>query len=468
MFRKRSVLLFFHLVIIYFISGITVYGQIVSGNKDSLPALSLDKYKINSSSVDTLANSLQRGENGLIVFNQKWAPLKFNVSFKDTMFFNSAYLPIVFDGKILPDDLNFVKEDHKPSLFHLISPDSTFVPLLKKRDFVKSLRSSYVTNPENFDKVQYSVKELSSVTPIEDIKHNRSPFQDLITTEDPVSVSLPTIERQKPKAIYWLVKGEHSFQVAQNHISDNWYKGGNSSYYIKSYQKFIFNFKKDKITFDNLLEWKLGLQNSSGDTLRSVNINDDLFRTYSVLGYKAFDKWSYSTTLEIKTQLFNMYPENKKTKTAALMSPLDINAGIGMSYNLNKSYKDRITKKLKFTLNLSPLSVNFRYIHDDEVDVTKFKLEKGHKTKTDLGSLVNSELAFNFNSFVVWNSRFKYFTDYESVTAEFENKLDLSINRYFSTTLSLYLRYDEGSKKDEKLKYFQYNELLSFGLNYKW
>jgi len=216
------------------------------------------------------------------------------------------------------------------------------------------------------------------------------------------------------------------------------------------------------------VEWKLSLQNSSGDTLRDVSINEDLFRTYSVFGYSAFDRWSYSSTLEIKTQLFNTYPENKKDRSSSFLSPLDINGGIGMSYNLEKKFKDKPSKKLKFSLNLSPLSVNFRYIMDDKVDETKFKLEKGHHSKTDLGSLINSNLTFNINSFITWNSRFKYFTDYESITSEFENKLDFALNRYFSTSLFVYLRYDENSKKDDKLKYLQINEILSFGLSYKW
>ncbi len=170
----------------------------------------------------------------------------------------------------------------------------------------------------------------------------------------------------------------------------------------------------------------------------------------------------------MKTQLFNTYPENKTTKNSSLLSPLDINAGVGMSYNLEKTFKDKVTKKLKFSLSLSPISINFRYIRDDKVDETKFKLKEGQKTKTDFGSLINSELTFNFNSYITWYSRFKYFTDYESVTSEFENKLDFSLNRYLTTSLYLHLRYDENSKKDDKLKYFQYNELLSFGLNYKW
>lgn len=413
-----------------------------------------------------------RNPNGTIIPDTTWIPLDESITFQDTMFYDPSFLPIVFDGKILPADLDFRQKDtiNTEPNFHLISPDSTFVPYLTRNKQINQIRKNFYLNPEHFEKIRYSKREFSQITPIfkEPIAPKKKLFEELITAENPVQVTSPTIEKYEPKRLNWVVKGEHSLQIAQNHISDNWYKGGNSSFYVKSYQKFTFNYKKDKVTFNNMLEWKLGLQNSSGDTLRDVSINDDLIRTYSVFGYKAFNKWSYSTTLEIKTQIFNTYPENKTTLNAAFLAPLDINAGIGMTYTLDKKFENHITKRVKLALNLSPISVNFRYIGNDKVDETKFKLEKGKKTKTDLGSLVNADLTFNFNSFVTWTSRFKYFTDYESVVSELENKVDFSLNRYFSTSLYLYLRYDETSKKDDKLKYFQYNELLSFGLNYKW
>ena len=45
----------------------------------------------------------------------------------------------------------------------------------------------------------------------------------------------------------------------------------------------------------------------------------------------------------------------------------------------------------------------------------------------------------------------------------------LAISRFFSTRIYFHLRYDDGVEKTEDNKsYFQLNELLSFGFNYKW
>lgn len=491
MLKIRSVIVAICLLVIFSVVSVQTYALPVDKTLNNRLVLASDTSKSqikrmpapatflwaeNTSllSDSTHTNLLQRNKNGLIAFSRQWTPLDEYVTFKDTMFFDPAFLPIVFNGRILSDDLDFrtdkLRTDNKSIRYRLISPDSTFTPLLKKAENVQQRRQFYFMNSDNFGKVKYSEQEFSQMSPIPTAigTSQKRFYEDLISADNAIEIKAPTIKRNKAKRIWWLIKGEHSLQVSQNHISDNWYKGGNSNYNIKSYQKLLLNYKHNKLTLDNTIEWKLSLQNSSGDTLRDISINEDLFRTYSVLGYLAFNKWSYSTTLEIKTQLFNAYPENSKLRRSSLFSPLDINAGIGMSYNYENKFKNQKGKNLKFSLNLAPLSLNFRYIMDDEVDETKYKLDKGKKSKTDLGSLINSNLTYNISSLVTWNSRFKYFTDYESITSELENKFDFALNRYFSTSLFLYLRYDENSKKDEKLDYLQVNEIISFGLNYKW
>ena len=81
-----------------------------------------------------------------------------------------------------------------------------------------------------------------------------------------------------------------------------------------------------------------------------------------------------------------------------------------------------------------------------------------------------ADLAFDFNRNVSWQSRLYFFTTYGDHTiGEFENTLVLAISRFFSTRIYFHLRYDDGVEKTEDNKsYFQLNELLSFGFNYKW
>ena len=75
---------------------------------------------------------------------------------------------------------------------------------------------------------------------------------------------------------------------------------------------------------------------------------------------------------------------------------------------------------------------------------------------------------FNFNKYTRWESRFKYFTSYKNVVAEFENTLNMDLTNYFSTRLHLNLRYDDSVPKDPKLGYLQAYESVTFGLNFRW
>jgi hypothetical protein len=87
-----------------------------------------------------------------------------------------------------------------------------------------------------------------------------------------------------------------------------------------------------------------------------------------------------------------------------------------------------------------------------------------------LGSTINAKLIVNFNREITFTSRFKLFTNYEKTIIESENELNLSINRYFSTRLYFYPRFDDskGMPKEKHLGYIQLNEVLSFGFNFKW
>ena len=152
------------------------------------------------------------------------------------------------------------------------------------------------------------------------------------------------------------------------------------------------------------------------------------------------------------------------------MSPFFVNLGVfGMRYELDKKFKDKY-KRLKISADVSLLSVKYTYVNSDEVSPIRYGIPEGENFLLDLGSTVNTTINFNINRSTTLKSRLKYFTRYDKVEVESENEINFSINRYFSTRIYLYLRYDDGDNipSDPKLGYLQINELLSFGFNYKW
>ena len=154
---------------------------------------------------------------------------------------------------------------------------------------------------------------------------------------------------------------------------------------------------------------------------------------------------------------------------------MTFNTGIGMKYDLNKTFPNRRHKKLTLSANLAPLSYTFMYSTDKDIDLGRHGFKKNEATDkynyklSQFGSTINATMTFQFNRNVSWYSRFYYFTSYDRMLGEFENRLTMAISRFFSTTISLNLRYDDAVEKKEDFdSYLQINELLSFGFNYKW
>ena len=413
----------------------------------------------------------RRADGTLIIPDRPSLSFPPQITFEDTIIINPVFLPVVFNGKMLPDDLTFYPPKKEfPYKGILISPENTFEPLLRKMQFVNEVRKQYFTQYP--DKVTMSVFNFNSAaipTTEKDVIEHFNPFRELIKVEKTAPLEAPPVETVKIGRKYWLTSGEHKLQFSQTYFSDNWYKGGNSNLTINNYHIIRANYQKDKVRFDNTFEWRLSLYTSPDDTLRSYNIGDDMIRYYGSLGLDAFlKKWSYSTNMEIKTQLFNNYPVNSNTLRSAFFSPLNVNMGIGMRYQLDKKSEAVRNRRVRLTLDLSPASINFTYVGNKNVDVLRYGIDAGDKSKFDVGSTLTSILKYDFTRYITWDSRLKYFTSYKNVLTEFENSLNVMLSQYFSTTLYFYMRYDDSAPRDPTYRYFQINEMVSFGLNYKW
>ena len=193
---------------------------------------------------------------------------------------------------------------------------------------------------------------------------------------------MPTfIDRRPEKRHNWLHTFGTSTHFTQAFISDNWYQGGENNVNVLGDFQWNFNLNQKlhtKYLFDNTLRYKVGVMSSQSDTLRKYAINEDILQFNSMFGYKAIKNWYYSTSLQFKTQMFNTYKANTNTMKASLLSPAELNIGVGMTYN----YKDQEGIKT-FLLSLAPLSYNMKYCRDiDNLDPVSFGIDAGHTLRT--------------------------------------------------------------------------------------
>ncbi|MDD3780472.1 MAG: DUF3078 domain-containing protein [Proteiniphilum sp.] len=436
--------------------------------KPLLPAWDSTRYR------NPLDSLYFRGENGTLQL-----PVRFydfdemsDLTFRDTIFYNPLFLTMIFNGKMLPRGLSFYppkKEDKERN--SLLPPDQTFAAALAHADFIQQVRKDYYKQYP--DRITYSIfdfKNLPSVASSDEIvRETYNPFRELLKSETAYSLEKPGVEVTTIDRKYWIRSGEHSFQFAQNYFSKNWHRGGTNNLNFNSYHVLRANYNKAKVRFNNTLEWRLSVFNAPDDTVRTYRIGSDLIRYYGDFGVDAFLKgWSYSMNMEAKSQLFNAYPANSKVLLSAFVAPLYVNAGVGLKFNLNKPSKKVRHRNFRWDLSIAPVSLNYKFVGNDLVDGKRFGIPEGKKSVTDIGSTITSIMKYDFTRYISWDSRLTYFTSYKKVMSEFENSLNMSLSNAFSTRIYVNMRFDDDVPPDPDLKYFQINQTLSFGLNYRW
>jgi hypothetical protein len=155
-----------------------------------------------------------------------------------------------------------------------------------------------------------------------------SAFLSFLQTEKDLLVIKPN---------FWTFGGNGYLQFSQNYISKNWYKGGESTKSLLSGFTWQANYDdRQRVQFENKIEWKLGFITAPSDTVHSYKANNDLLRLSSKLGYKAFSTWYYTLSAEFKTQFFSNYETNSDNLVSAFFSPAELNVGLGMDYKFVK------------------------------------------------------------------------------------------------------------------------------------
>ena len=325
----------------------------------------------------------------------------------------------------------------------------------------RTMMNIYLNHPQLVAKSEQRVKKAGAIH-----KEMNAPIKDKVqfvtkTEEKPIEndFDMPfDLVVKKPN--FWKYSGDYYLQMFQNYVSGNWYKGGESNYSMLGTVTLQANYNnKQRFRWENKLEMRLGLQNSKGDTLHTVRSSEDLIRYTGKVGLQATKRWYYTLQLIASTQFMRSLKSNDRTVYSDFLSPLYINPSLGMDYTVN-AFKNRLTG----SIHLAPIAYNLTYVKDSKL-ASRFGVEEGKHTKYDFGSEVTFDLAWKIADNISWKTRLYGYTSYKRVLVEWENTVTFIFNKYISSNVFIYPRFDDGAKRG-KHGYMQMKEFVSLGFNY--
>lgn len=326
-----------------------------------------------------------------------------------------------------------------------------------------ALMHIYMRRPDLVKNDESRLRRVGSIR--EDVNTEIMPHVELTNMaqplpDEPEPVPIQVMVR-KPK--FWKFTGDGYLQFLQNYVTDNWHKGGESNYSAQAAATLELNYNdRDKVTFDNKLEMKLGFQTSPSDTVHRFKTNNDLLRLTSKLGIQAHKQWYYTLQMMTYTQFARGLKANDKKVYSDFTSPIDVNVGIGMEYKV-----DALNKRLTGTLNFLPFSLNFRYVARESLEA-KNGIRGHHHTMEDFASQFTGELKWQILDQLSWKTRLFAITTYRQSKMEWENQFQLKVTKNLSANLFIYPRFDDGNDPDEDMGYFQLQEWSSIGLSFSW
>ena len=406
------------------------------------------------SSVDstyTFLKTIQEYQDSLIKVKNQYNTWKYQ---GEDILANPYYYRLFFQNGLSEDIF-------KESLGTLNQEKNTSSESRRKYNYINHLiTQTYTNTPTNIK--NYLSANSKKDLPKEDLMQAHEEVQKpkkvdkaLLPVETDEYDTSTNLVVKKPN--FWTIKGNASLQFMQAYFSGNWYKGGDDNNTLLATCNIDANYdNKQGFIWTNKLEMKIGFQNSKGDDVHDFKTHADQIRLTNKIGLQAAKRWYYTATLQSWTQFYKGYHANDTKVYSDFMSPFESLLTLGMDYKLN-------TNKFTVNVSLSPFAGKFKYCDRSSL-VNNFGLKDKH-SNFEFGSNITTTFEWNIWKDIRWNGRIYYFTDYDKAQIEWENTINLRINKYLTTKLFLYPRFDDSAVKKDGYSYFQFHETLTLGVD---
>ena len=254
----------------------------------------------------------------------------------------------------------------------------------------------------------------------------------------------------------WSIEGQNTLMLNQAAFS-NWVGGGANNVGWLVGVNYNFTYQKDKDLWENNIILGYGRNNTQGLGNRKTQDNINISTNY---GRAISQSWYVSAGASLLTQFDSGYADGNNpsaAKISSFMAPGYLNIGAGFTYKPNED----------FTLTLRPANARMTFVLDKDL---QYKGNYGLKNDGDsmlfqFGFYADASYKVKLMENIHLTNKAWLFSNYldhpERIAMGYSGILNLKINKYISSNITLDLVYDHNQIRKVQLK-----QTLGLGLAY--
>ena len=274
----------------------------------------------------------------------------------------------------------------------------------------------------------------------------------------------------------WTRAGNITLLFNQAAFNHEWSGGGSSNIAGNLGINYDFNYKQDKISWNNRLIAEYGITKNKDD--KYARKTNDRLELNSILGRQIEESnWYYSFFLNFKTQFTSGYEFNKdlnpndegyRTETSKFMSPGYLQFGPGVLWKKNDNLYVNISPA---TARLIFVNKQFTNVGNDPIAIAAYNenpyygVEANETMRFEFGASLSAyaklDLMENVSVENILNLYSNYLEDPQNVDVDYTMNLLLKVNKYITANATFQAIYD-----DNAVQGFQIREALGIGVTY--
>lgn len=268
-------------------------------------------------------------------------------------------------------------------------------------------------------------------------------FLGIFVSSQEVNVEKPAVDTTK----VWSIQAQNTLMLNQAAFS-NWIGGGANNVGWLAGVNYNLTYEKGKYLWENVIVLGYGQNNTKGVGTRKTQ---DVINLSTNFGKEFMENWYLSAGASLQSQFAAGYEDGNNPAAAKIsnfMAPGFVNVGVGVTYRPNDN----------FTMTLRPANARMTFVMDEDLQKAGIY---GLKNDGDsmlfqfgfLGTAIYKMKLMENVSLINTGSVFSNYIDHpERLVLSYGAVLNMKINKFISTNITLDVLYDHNQIQKTQLK----------------